>query len=194
MSAFMSQLGDCLPTLDAGGVRLRWLTEADVPALFAIFGDPQVTRYWGFDVLPDLAAAAALLADIHRQFHAGTLLQWGVETSDTGLAGTCTLSQFDARNRRAELGFALGCGYWGRGIMKAALPAVIDFAFGQLGLHRIFADTDPRNIPALRTLERLGFVREGQLRHHYWVRGEPQDAIVFGLLRSERAPRVNSRA
>jgi RimJ/RimL family protein N-acetyltransferase len=192
MTAPWSQSGHGLPTLDAGDVRLRWLTEADVPALFAIFGDPQVTRYWGFDILPDPAAATVLLADIHRQFHAGTLLQWGVETRDTGLSGTCTLAQFDERNRRAELGFALGRGYWGRGIMKAALPAVIDFAFDQLGLHRIFADTDPRNIPARRALERLGFVREGQLRQHYWVRGEPQDAVMFGLLRSEWAPRATS--
>lgn len=178
-----------LPTLDAGRVRLRWLRETDVPALFAIFGDPEVTRYWGFDVLPDRAAAAALLSDIQQQFLARTLLQWGVETADGQLVGTCTLSQFDARNRRAELGFALGRAFWGRGYMTTALPAVLNFAFGRLGLNRLFADTDPRNAPSVRALERLGFLREGVLREHYWVRDEPQDAIVFGLLRSEWARR-----
>jgi RimJ/RimL family protein N-acetyltransferase len=180
-------LGDRLPTLHAGPVRLRWLTDTDIPALFAIFGDPLVTRYWGFAALPDLEAAAALLADIHREFRAGSLFQWGVEATDGQLVGTCTLARLDPANRRAELGFVLGRAFWGRGYMTAALPAVIDFAFGRLGLHRVFADTDPRNAPAIRALERLGFVREGVLREHYLVQGEPQDAVVYGLLRSEWA-------
>ena len=32
-------LGDRLPTLDAGRVQLRWLTDADVPALYALKGE-----------------------------------------------------------------------------------------------------------------------------------------------------------
>jgi RimJ/RimL family protein N-acetyltransferase len=163
------------------------LTEADIPALFTIFGDPEVTRYWGFAILPDLSAAAALLADIHQKFSDGTLFQWGVETVDSVLVGTCTLANLDWPNRRAELGFALGQAFWGRGYMTAALPAVIDFAFHRLGLHRLYADTDPRNGPSIRLLKRLGFRQEGLLREHYLVQGEPQDAVVYGLLRSEWA-------
>jgi RimJ/RimL family protein N-acetyltransferase len=181
------ELGDRLPTLDAGRVRLRWLTEADVPALFAIFGDPQVTRYWGFATLPDPVAAAELLNDIHREFRDGTLFQWGVEITGGPLVGTCTLARLDLTNRRAELGFALGRAFWGRGYMTAALPAVLAYAFGRLGLHRVCADTDPRNVRSIRALERLGFLREGVLREHYLVQGEPQDAVVYGLLRSEWA-------
>jgi RimJ/RimL family protein N-acetyltransferase len=179
-------LGDRLPTLDAGRVRLRWLTEADVPALFAVFGDPEVTRYWGVATLPDLAAAGALLAKIHAHFRAGTLFQWGVEAGGE-VVGTCTLAALDPANRRAELGFALGRPHQGRGYMASALPAVLGFAFGRLGLHRVHADTDPRNAPSIRALERLGFRREGVLREHYLVQGEPQDAVVYGLLRSEWA-------
>lgn len=179
-------LGDRLPTLDAGPVRLRGLTAADVPALFAIFGDPEVTRYWGFDALPDLAAAATLLAEIHQEFRDRALFQWGVE-ADGQLVGTCTLARLDPAHRRAELGFALGRASWGRGYMAAALPAVLAFAFGRLGLHRVYADADPRNLRSIRALERLGFVREGVLREHYLVRGEAQDGVVFGLLRSEWA-------
>lgn len=50
------EMGACLPTLCAGLVRLRWLTEADIPALLGIIGDPEVTGYWGFARLaaPDI--------------------------------------------------------------------------------------------------------------------------------------------
>src|SRR5262245_66306022 len=115
MTEAIFELGDRLPTLDAGRVCLRWLTDADVPALFAIFGDPEVTRYWGFAVLPDLAAAAALLADIHREFRAGTLFQWGVEAAGGELVGSCTLAGVGPGNRRGGLGCGLGRACWGRG-------------------------------------------------------------------------------
>src|SRR5687767_2194410 len=136
-------LGSTLPTLDAGKVRLRWLTAGDVPGLFAIFGDPEVTRYWGHPALPDMPAAEALLADIERGYRTGTLFQWGVEVGGV-LVGTSTLAALDAANRRAELGFALGRAFWRRGTMAAALPALLGFAFGRLGLHRLVADVDPR--------------------------------------------------
>jgi len=99
----------------------------------------------GFPVLPDLEAAAVLLAEIHREFRACTLFQWGVELTGGQLVGICTLARLDAANRRAELGFALGRAFWGRGYMADALPAVMEFVFGPLGLHRVVADTDPRN-------------------------------------------------
>jgi [ribosomal protein S5]-alanine N-acetyltransferase len=130
------EMGARLPTLDAGPVRLRWLTEADIPALFSIFGEPEVTRYWGFARLSDLSMAAALLADIRQHFRVGTLFQWGIEACESSLVGTCTLANLDRINRRAELGFAIGRAFWRRGYMTAALPAVIDFAFHELGLHR----------------------------------------------------------
>jgi len=192
MTAAAFDVGDRLPTLNAGRVQLRWLTDADVPALFTIFGDPEVTRFWGSPVLPDLAAAAALLADIHGMFHERTLFQWGVEADGGQLVGTCTLAHLDAVNRRAELGFALGKSFWGRGYMKAALPVVLSFAFDKLGLHRVYADTDPQNSAAIRRIEKLGFLREGNLREHYLVQGHAQDAAIFGLLKSEWGRRAQN--
>jgi RimJ/RimL family protein N-acetyltransferase len=186
MSEAVFDVGPILPTLDAGPVRLRWLTAGDVPGLFAIFGDPEVTRYWGHEALPNLAAAETLLADIHHLFRLRSLFQWGVEEVDGGeLVGTCTLATLHRTHRRAELGFALGRSFWGRGYMRAALPVLLRFAFERLGLHRVAADVDPRNVPSIRLLEWLGFRREGYLREHYRVGGEIQDAVVYGLLRSE---------
>jgi RimJ/RimL family protein N-acetyltransferase len=186
-NAALDRMGEHLPTLEAGRVRLRWLTEGDIPALFGIFGDPEVTRYWGSPTLPDQDAAAKLLAEIHQYFHARTLFQWGIEVIDGPLVGTCTLAHIDPVNRRAELGFALGRAYWKQGYMAEALPVVLTFAFETLGLHRLHADADPHNAPSIRVLERLGFQREGLLREHYLVQGSPQDGLLFGLLRSEWA-------
>ena len=182
-----------LPTLSTERLRLRWLTPADVPALYTIFSDPQVTRYWSSPPLRDLAAAAALLAEIADGFARRTLFQWGLaRRSDDQVVGTCTLAALSSAHRRAELGFALGRAHWRQGYIAEALQAVVGFAFDRLDLHRLEADVDPRNHASIRALERLGFRREGYLRERYHVDGELQDAVLYGLLQSEWHERMGS--
>ena len=175
-----------LPTLRTERLALRWLTDADVPALYEIFSDAVVTRYWSRPPLPHAAAAAALLAEIRRGFAERTLFQWGIaRRADDRVIGTCTLAALSTPHRRAELGYALGRTHWSRGYADEALHALLDFAFDTLALHRLEADVDPRNAPSIRVLERLGFRREGHLRERYHMGGELQDALLYGLLRRE---------
>ena len=177
---------DQLPTIRAGRVALRWLTDADVDALFGIFSDPEVMRFWSTTPMTDRRAAEALLEEIRECFRKRELFQWGlVCCGDDTVIGTCTLAHLDAANRRAEIGFALAREHQGNGYMREALTALLDFAFGDLQLHRVEADVDPRNEPSIRTLERLGFQREGLLRERWRVGGETQDALFYGLLRRE---------
>jgi RimJ/RimL family protein N-acetyltransferase len=175
-----------LPTITAGRVSLRWLTEADVAALFSVFSDTEVMRYWSCPPFVEVDEARKLLAHIHDGFSRRVLFQWGVaRRPDDLVIGTCTLFHLDADNRRAELGYALGREHWGRGLMREALTALLDFAFGELNLHRLEADVDPRNRSSIRALERLGFRREGYLRERWLVGGGVQDALFYGLLRRE---------
>ena len=175
-----------LPTLAGGRIRLRWLTQADVPALFAIFGDPDVTRYWATPALRDEDAAAELLAEIHENVRIRKGFQWGIaRLTDDRVIGTTTLYAPDFTNQRCEIGFALARECWGKGYASEALRLVLAYAFDVLGFRRIEADVDPRNSSSLRALERLGFVREGYLRERYNVNGEIQDSVYLGLLRSD---------
>jgi RimJ/RimL family protein N-acetyltransferase len=69
--------------------------------------------------------------------------------------------------------------------MQEALGALLDFGFGELDLNRIEADIDPRNGASARTLERLGFKKEGYLRERWIVGEEVSDTAIYGLLRRE---------
>lgn len=186
---------ELLPTLSTPRLRLRALRAADVPALFEIFSDREVMRYWSHGPLADRAAAEALLADIERRAREGTLYQWGVARADDDrVVGTCTLAEIERSHRRASIGYALGRRDWGQGYAREAVGALIAHAFGALDLHRLEADVDPRNEASIRVVEHFGFVREGHLSERYLVQGELQDAVLFGLLRrtwqarNERAP------
>jgi ribosomal-protein-alanine N-acetyltransferase len=175
-----------LPTIEASRVILRWIAEEDVEALYSIFSDPEVMRYWSTTPLADRTAATALLKEIHEGFQRRTLMKWGVaRRSDDLVIGTVTLINLDLTHRRAEVGYALGHAHWGNGYIHEALNALLGYAFGVLDLHRIEADVDPRNAASIRTLERLGFQREGYLRERWQVGGEIQDALFYGLLRPD---------
>lgn len=178
------------PSLPGTRVTLRPLALQDASAIFSIFSDPGVMRYWSRPAMTDLAQAHDMLRDIRRGYRNGQFLQLGIERNDDRLlVGTCTLFHIFASCRRAEVGFALGSAHWGRGLMGDALRTLFVFAFGELALNRIEADIDPRNGASARTLERLGFVKEGHLRERWIVGGEVSDTDLYGLLRSGwRAP------
>jgi RimJ/RimL family protein N-acetyltransferase len=69
--------------------------------------------------------------------------------------------------------------------MHEALQALLEFGVGELDLNRIEADIDPRNSASARTLERLGFTKEGYLRERWIVGDEVSDTAIYGLLRRE---------
>lgn len=175
-------------TLNTERLTLRWLTETDIPALFAIFSDPAVMRYWSRPPLAELAEAEELLARVVTGYQTGTMLQLGIErTEASGVIGTCTLFSFAFPSRRAELGYALGQAFWGMGYMNEALRTFVAYAFHTFDLHRLEADIDPRNTASAKTLERLGFQQEGYLRERWIVNDEISDTAFYGLLRREWA-------
>jgi len=175
-----------IPTITAPRVSLRPITEDDLESFYRIFSNPEVMRYWSTTPLTDRDEALKLLRSINQGFRDQALLKWGmVSPPDNALLGTVTLFNLDFNHHRAEIGYALGRDNWGQGYMHEALTAVLRYAFNELDFHRIEADVDPRNANSIRTLERLGFQREGYLRERWQVGGEIQDALFYGLLRPE---------
>jgi RimJ/RimL family protein N-acetyltransferase len=181
------------PTINTARMSLRWITEDDVDGLYRVFSHPEVMRYWGTPPLADRNAAVRLLNEIHENFRSRSAMKWAIaEKESNELIGTATLFNLNLDNHRAELGYGLDRAYWHQGYMNEALQALLFYAFNDLALHRIEADVDPRNAGSIRTLEKLGFQREGYLRERWHVNGEIQDALFYGLLRPEWEARSGS--
>ncbi len=171
------------PQLQGKRVRLRGPRADDTDALFALFSDADVMRYWSRPPMTARSEAEGLIAEIGDAFEQRTMLNWMLTTrSDDAVIGTCTLFRFEPRHRRAEVGYALRSDCWGRGLAAEAATLALDWAFRALALHRVEADIDPRNEGSRKLLERLGFVSEGLLRQRYFVGNEVSDTELFGLL------------
>jgi len=175
-----------LPTLLAPRVQLRWMEHRDLDDLYAVYSDPEVVRYWSHLAWPDRDEASIYLEAIESGFQAGDLFQWGIALrGNDRVVGTVTLYAMDRAQGRAEVGFALARAHWGHRYGREALTVLFEHAFDALALRRVEADVDPRNLPSLRTLEALGFRREGYLRQRWQVAGELQDSVLMGLLASD---------
>ncbi len=173
-------------TLETPRLLLRALRDDDAPALLGIFGNAQVMRYWSTPPWTSIEQALAFVTNSHEGFADCDALRLGiVRRADDQLIGQCTLFDIAGSSRRAEMGYSLAHAAWGHGFMDEALRALLGHGFGALDLNRVEADIDPRNSASARSLERLGFQKEGLLRERWVVAGEASDTALYGLLRRE---------
>lgn len=151
-----------LPILETERLLLRPMRQEDAPALFAIYGDPEVMRYAGDEPFPDEATIVVMLQSVARLLAAGESLEWAVVERASGqLVGTCGLHGFDQATDAAEVGCLLARTAWGRGLMREALLTLFRYAQDELGVRLLRADIDAPNLRSIRLFAGLGFVHTG---------------------------------
>ena len=177
-----------IPELQTPRLRLRPIRTSDAGGFFDIFSDAEALRYWSREPIQTLVEAEELVQRELTWAASGSCVNWAVELRESGeFIGKVVLFNLDEQNRRAEIGYILGRRHWGRGFMTETLSRVLAHAFGELGLHRVEADTDPGNVPSLALLKRFGFQREGLFRERWYVHGKWHDSIMCGLLKHDFA-------
>jgi [ribosomal protein S5]-alanine N-acetyltransferase len=172
--------------IETNRLTIRLVEESDLPSLFAVNADDAVTRYLPYESWKSVADGEAWFSRAAARLAAGEAGQFViVHRESRRVVGTCLLFRFEESSARAEVGYVLAREYWGAGYMLEAMKAFVAFAFEQLGMQRLEAEIDPRNVSSAKLLERLGFVREGLLRQRWAMKGEVTDSGFYGLLHKE---------
>ncbi|MGG7603695.1 GNAT family N-acetyltransferase [Massilia sp. BKSP1R2A-1] len=134
------------PILTTDRLTLRPFTLDDAPDLLAVFSDPAVMHYWSSEPWTSVRDAETMIEQALASYREQSEVRFGIELAATGqLIGALNLHRFFPKNRRCEIGYALGSAHWGKGYASEALATGIDYAFHELRLNRIEADIDPRN-------------------------------------------------
>jgi RimJ/RimL family protein N-acetyltransferase len=173
------------PSLTTARLSLRALADRDAAAFHAIHADAEAMRYWSEPAWTDPGRARDVMQRDREALADGSSYRFGLFDAVDGLVGCCSLHRVDTVQRRGEVGYILRRSHWGRGLMREALSAMVDFAFRTLALRRLEADIDPRNAASARVVVRLGFVFEAWMRARWQVAGEISDSAIFGLLRDD---------
>lgn len=175
------------PTIELDGACLRPLRAADADAFYNYLRDPAVTELTAYPVVTAPMVEAMIERYLSR-WAAGELSKWAVALPhDDQLVGTCGFNEYSQVHRWAELAYDLARPHWGKGLMRQAVTAVLQWTYRQDQVDRVHAFVRIDNRRSQLLLERSGFVREGCLRSFRVCRGQPYDYYVYGLLRSDWA-------
>lgn len=174
------------PLLTTARLRLRALRDDDDAALFAIFSDAETMRYWSSPPHLSIDVTRALVADVRARGVAGKGYEWAITDAGSDVAiGKIGHWQWQEKHSRSEVGFILRRDHWRRGLAVEALTEVVRYGVTTLGLHSIEAQLDAANLASARTLERVGFRREGCTRESYFDGTRHGDTLIYGLLARE---------
>ncbi|HWE28841.1 MAG TPA: GNAT family protein [Polyangia bacterium] len=177
------------PTLTTLRLRLRALRAEDAVALFDVFADDETMRYWSTPPHSSLAVTAKMVTEIIARNISNAGSEWAITSADSDVAiGKIGHWQWQRTHSRSEIGFILRRDHWRRGLGVEALRAAVGYGFTTLGLNSIEAQLDAANTASARTLERVGFRREGCTRQSYFDGRNYGDTLIYGLLASEFSP------
>jgi len=161
---------------------LRPFRPEDADAFVAFADDPAYRRF----LAPGHPTAAQLVANnvtVDRE----RAPSWAV-CLDGQVVGSIFLG-IHSEDRLAELACLLSPALWGQGIVLEAGRAVLQYAFGELRIDKVFARADAANAASRRVMEKAGMQQEGLLRAHRLDRsGARVDEVIYGLTRDEWRP------
>jgi [ribosomal protein S5]-alanine N-acetyltransferase len=164
---------------------LRYARFDDAPALFELASDPEVTRFFSWGPYSHPKEAETYIGSLATKRVQGTMLEFVIDHHSEGVIGVTGLSEFSLRDRRAVVGTWHGRKWWGTGANRQSKALVLALAFRGLGLERVTAWCGTDNGRSQTALERIGFVREGVLRHWHVHAGDSKDVVAYGMLRAE---------
>jgi RimJ/RimL family protein N-acetyltransferase len=110
-----------------------------------------------------------------------------VERSSGITVGDMALHWVSERDRTAEIGFVFDPRHQGKGFATEASHALVAWAFGSAGMHRVIGRLEARNTASARVLEKLGMRLEAHFVENEWVKHEWQSELVYSILEHEWA-------
>jgi [ribosomal protein S5]-alanine N-acetyltransferase len=165
---------------------LRAMRAEDWEGIHSFAGLAEVYRYqaWEPNTAEEtrryVAAAAAAYDDPDQsRFYRSAISPDGV------IVGLAQINIHSTQWRCAEIGYTVHPDHWGRGYGTRIAVEAIDFAFTELGMHRVEATCDPRNLASIKILRRVGMTHEGTMRHTMELRDGWRDSHLFSVLQHE---------
>ena len=167
-------------------VRLTAVTKDDVPTMARWWADTDFLRlYDSFPAFPQTADQLAKRLEDSEQGKTNFLMGIRPLNSEK-LLGIIELDGIIWPHGTSSISIAIGeAAERGQGYGHEAMSLMLDFAFRELNLHRVFLTVFSYNTAAIAMYEKLGFMREGAYREHLQRDGQRFDMVVYGILRSE---------
>jgi ribosomal-protein-alanine N-acetyltransferase len=166
---------------------LRDVRASDFDDIHEYATDPEVIRYmfWG----PNTPAVTRKVLDgwlkEQQRWPRRSVSMAAEHRADGKMIGAVRLWVTDAKAGTGELGYSFNSRYWGRGLATEAARALIAVAFERMGLRRVIATCDTRNVGSWTVMERVGMRREATFKQDLKARDGWRDSYLYAVLAEE---------
>ena len=169
-------------------IRLRELKPADAPFMLEWMHDRDIQRWFKKDMLSSTLKQAedfCINAAIPEELRSGQSIHYAIADEQDEYLGTVSLKEIDLDNLSAEYAIVLRKGAQGKGCGREATWQILEKAFNQYGLHRVYLNVYADNQAAIKLYESCGFVLEGEFREHLLREGNYINWRWYGMLKNE---------
>jgi RimJ/RimL family protein N-acetyltransferase len=173
--------------LQSDRILLRPIESEDRAQFKELAKDKSMWLYFTSDLSEEAELAAWVDSALKQIANKSRLAFSIVDKTDNKVIGSTSFGNISARDKRIEIGWTwLGKKHQGKGINNQAKYLMLEYCFESLGLERVEFKTDVLNLPARKTLAKIGMVEEGVLRSHtLMTRDRRRDTIFYSILKSE---------
>ncbi len=160
---------------------LRQFTDNDLQNVYKGLSLPEVIKYYGISYA-SLEATKEQISWFSQLEKDETGIWWAIESFENQeFCGAIGFNNLNKQHKRAEIGFWLLPESWGKGIMSEVLPLVSQYAFENLGLHRIEAQVETENLACQNVMKKNNFLFEGTLKEYEFKEGKYISLDLFAL-------------
>jgi RimJ/RimL family protein N-acetyltransferase len=156
-------------------LRARLWTLDDTKAAFAMYGDPEVVRYIGGELVADIQEQRDQLAGyLERALERDPALGWWAaeRRSDGAVVGASLCKFLPGPDRQIdtediEVGWHLAREHWGHGYATEIGVGAVTHGFATLKVNEIVAVVEPPNVASQEVARRVGMRHVGARSHYY---------------------------
>jgi [ribosomal protein S5]-alanine N-acetyltransferase len=167
-------------------VQLRSLESSDIEAVHSLVSRLDVVRHMLF-LLCSRDESERFLRDSLVDSTSDSwrsIVRAAIDCRTGTLVGLCGLV-IPRGAEDGEMWYLVNPDHWGNGIATEAAKQLLDFGFGELGLHRIWASSLPENPASTRVLEKLRMRNEGLLVKNLRIHGAWKSSFLYAMLAEE---------
>lgn len=160
----------------------------DANAMFNNYaGDDEVTKYLTWPTHQSAAESEAVISEWLPDYEKKECYNWAIELKEIGeIIGGISAFNIDEMVGKIEVGYCIGKNWWNQGITTEALKAVMNFLFDEVGVNRIEAKHDTRNVYSGKVMRKCGMKYEGTHRQSFKNNQGICDSAFYALLKDER--------
>ncbi|ADZ85481.1 GNAT family N-acetyltransferase [Cellulosilyticum lentocellum] len=162
-------------------IKLRKLKQKDAPLMLEWMQDKEITSCFRFDA--QSMTIEKVYSFIEKAQDISTDMHLAIINEEDEYLGTISLKEIDSINHTAEYAISMRKCAIGSGVARSATEKLLDKAFNEVKINKVYLNVLSDNIRAIKFYEKLGFSFEGEFKDHLFINGKYKSIKWYGIFK-----------